>query len=75
MAVKILLKNSPKTVLIDDFSYKFITENEYLKKLNFSQNLREHSSGCAVFQKSWRMNDGKYKTETVTSTSLLLRNF
>ncbi len=75
MAVKVLLKNSPKTVILDDEVYEYITSNEYLSKVQLIDNLREHSSGCAVFQKSWRKPDGTYKTDTIYLHKLVAEQF
>lgn len=75
MAVKILLKNSPKTVIVDDDVYEYVTTNDYLTKVEFISNLRLHSSGCAVFQKSWKKTDGTYKTETIYLHKLVAQNF
>ncbi len=65
MIYKIKLKNSPKTVKVDDFVYEYFSTNEYFKNLNFVNNIRVHSSGCAVYQKAWRKPDGTYNTETI----------
>lgn len=65
MLFKINLKNADKTVLVDANVYDFLTKNEYLKSLEFTKNLRLHSSGYAVFQKSWQQKDGTYKVETI----------
>jgi len=75
MAVKILLKNSPKTVIVDDEAYEYIISNDYLTKVELISNLRLHSSGCAVFQKSWKKTDGNYKTETIYLHKLIAQNF
>lgn len=75
MLVKIQLKNSPNEVLVDDFVYEYLCTNPYLKSLDLVHNLREHSSGRAVFQKSWRQNDGKYKTETLYLHKLVAERF
>ncbi len=65
MIYKIKLKNSPKTVKVDDYVYEYFSTNEYFKNLNFVNNIRIHSSGCAVYQKAWRKPDGTYNTETI----------
>lgn len=75
MLVKLQLKNSPKTVTIDENVYEFISTNPYLKSLDFEHNLREHSSGRAVFQKSWRKSDGSYKVETIYLHKLIGEKF
>jgi hypothetical protein len=62
---KIKLKNTEKSVSIDPEVYEFFANDAYFKKLDFLNNLREHSTGCAVFQKSWPKADGTYKVETI----------
>ncbi len=75
MLYKVKLKNSDETVLLDDQCYEFLTSDPYLVKVDFINNLRRHSSGCAVFQKTWRKADGSYKTETIYLHKLLAEKF
>ncbi len=75
MLVKVQLKNSEKTVIIDDKVHEYVSTNSYLKNLDFEHNLREHSSGRAVFQKSWRKSDGSYKVETIYLHKLVAEKF
>jgi hypothetical protein len=75
MLYKIGLKNSKKTVLVNDFTYEYITTNPYMLQLKLSENLREHSNGYAVFQKSWPQKSGKYKTETIYLHKLVAEKF
>ena len=65
MLYKIQLKKSEEHVTVDDYVYEFFINDPYLKKLDFINNIRKHSTGCAVFQKSWAKADGGYKVETV----------
>lgn len=65
MLFKLNLKNANKSVIIDDFVYDYLSNNPYLKELEFEKNLRLHSSGYAVFQKAWRQKSGGYRTETI----------
>lgn len=51
--------------MVDDIVYNHLLTDPYLSKINFIDNLRLHSSGCAVFQKSWRKAGGEYKIETI----------
>ena len=51
--------------MLDSEIYEELTNDPYLQKIDFIENLRKHSSGCAVFQKSWRNKDGSYKIETI----------
>jgi hypothetical protein len=62
---KIKLKNAEETVVVDDFVYEFLTNDPYLAKIGFVDQLRKHSSGCAFFQKAWTQKDKSYKTETI----------
>ena len=75
MSVKLFLKNSPRIVMVDSKVYDFITKDPYLKELNFEHNLREHSSGRAVFQKSWKQKDGSYKTTTIYLHKIIAEKF
>jgi len=65
MLYKIKLKNADEHVVLDDFIYEHLATDPYLKEIDFVNNLRKHSSGCVVFQKSWRRADMKYKIETI----------
>lgn len=65
MIYKVKLKNADEFLLLDDEVYQWLTSEPYFAKLDFVNNLRKHSSGCAVFQKSWRKADGSYKVETI----------
>ena len=65
MLYKVKLKNAEETVTLDDKVYHHLTTDPYLVKIDFVNNLRKHSSGCAVFQKSWKRADGLYKIETI----------
>jgi hypothetical protein len=72
---KVKLKNSDDTVLLDDTTYEYLTTDPYLVEINFINNLRKHSSGCAVFQKTWKRADGSYKTETIYLHKLIAEKF
>lgn len=65
MLYKVKLKNADDNVLLDDNVYEWLTSDSYLSKVDFINNLRKHSSGCAVFQKTWKKADGTFKTETI----------
>lgn len=75
MLYKVKLKNSEDTVLLDDKVYEYLTTDPYLVKVKFIENLRKHSSGCAVFQKTWKKADGNYKTETIYLHKLIAEHF
>ncbi len=72
---KVKLKNADDSVLLDSPTYEWIISDPYLSKIDFINNLRKHSSGCAVFQKTWRKADGDYKTETIYLHKLIAEKF
>ena len=75
MLYKIKLKNADENVLLDDHVYEALTADAYLAKVDFVNNLRRHSSGCAVFQKTWKKAEGGYKTETLYLHRLIAERF
>lgn len=75
MLYKIKLKNSDENVLLDDKVFEFLSNEPYFKKVDFLNNLRRHSSGCAVFQKTWKKAEGGYKTETIYLHKLIAERF
>lgn len=75
MIYKIKLKNSEQSVLLDDKVYEWLLSDPYLARIDFLNNLRLHSSGCAVFQKTWKTAEGSYKTETIYLHKLIAENF
>lgn len=76
MSHKIKLRNSTSKVLLDDKGYKYVTTDSYLKKVDFINSLRKHSSGCAVFQKTKKKaRGGGYKTETIYLHKLIAEKF
>ena len=75
MLYKVKLKNASDTVLLDDKVYEYLTTDAYLVKVDFINNLRKHSSGCAVFQKTWPKAGGGYKTETIYLHKLIAEKF
>ncbi len=75
MLYKVKLKNADDHVLLDDDVYDWLTTDAYLKRVDFINNLRRHSSGCAVFQKTWKKADGGYKTETIYLHKLVAEKY
>ncbi len=75
MIYKVKLKNADDMVLLDDHVYEWLTNDPYLSKVKLIQNLRKHSSGCAVFQKTWKKADGDFKTETIYLHKLIAEKF
>ena len=65
MLYRVKLKNAEDHILLDSEVYDYLVSDPYLVKIDFINNLRRHSSGCAVFQKTWRKSSGDYKTETI----------
>jgi hypothetical protein len=72
---KVKLKNADETVLLDDHVYEWLSTDPYLVKIDFVNNLRKHSSGCAVFQKTWKKADGGFKTETIYLHKLIAEKY
>lgn len=72
---KVKLKNSDDMVLLDGHVYEALIADPYLSKVDFINNLRKHSSGCAVFQKTWKKADGSFKTETIYLHKLIAERF
>ena len=65
MTYKIKLKNADENILLDSQTYEWLSTDPWYQKVEFLKNLRKHSSGCAVFQKTWKKADGDFKTETI----------
>ena len=75
MLYKVKLKNADENVLLDDHVFEWLTSDPYLVKVDLINNLRRHSSGCAVFQKTWKKSDGSFKTETIYLHKLVAERF
>lgn len=65
MTVKIPLKNSSKVVLLDQKVYEELLNDPEVKALNLLENLRVHSSGCAVYQRTKKIRQKEYETITI----------
>lgn len=61
--------------MLDAKVYEWLTTDERLAKLDLINNLRKHSSGCAVFQKTWKRDEGGYRTETIYLHKIIAENF
>ena len=59
------LKNAEKVVKVDDHVHDWLASHPDLAKDDFIHNLRLHSSGCAVFQKTRKVSKGEYDTQTI----------
>lgn len=75
MLYKVKLKNADEFVLLDEDVYSWLTTEPYLVRVDFINNLRKHSSGCAFFQKTWKKADNGYKTETIYLHKLIAERF
>lgn len=75
MTHEIRLKNSENVALIDEQTYEFLTTDIRMKKIDFLNNLRQHSSGCAVFQKTSKIGAGTYETETLYLHKVIAERF
>ncbi|MBL7827465.1 MAG: hypothetical protein JNJ57_12585 [Saprospiraceae bacterium] len=75
MIYKVKLKNSDESVRLDSATYEWLTSDPYFVEIDLINNLRRHSSGCAVFQKTWRRADNTYKTETYYLHKLIAEKF
>lgn len=75
MLYKVKLKNADDYVLLEEEVYTWLTTEPYLVRMDFINNLRKHSSGCAFFQKTWKKADGTYKTETIYLHKLIAERF
>lgn len=75
MLYKVKLKNADEEVLLDSAVYEYLTTDPYLVKVDFINSLRRHSSGCAVFQKTWKKASGGFKTETIYLHKLIAEKF
>ena len=67
MLVKIKLKNIEDSVTVDEKVYQTLATDPYFAKIKFVDNLRQHSSGCVVFQRTWKseQDEKRYETETI----------
>jgi HNH endonuclease len=76
MVYKVKLKNADASVVVDASVYEWLTTDPYLVQIDFINNLRRHSSGCAVFQKTWRKAViGAFKTETIYLHKIIAERF
>ncbi|MEM6396362.1 MAG: Pathogenesis-related transcriptional factor and ERF protein [Bacteroidota bacterium] len=76
MAFRIQLKNSEKYAYLDEQVYHTLNNDKELAQYGFLTNLREHSSGCAVFQKTRRKEDGDgFEVLTIYLHKLIAERF
>ncbi len=65
MNVNIPLKNSSKVVILDEKVYEQLIKDPEVQRLDLLNQLREHSSGCAVYQKTRKLKPKEYETQTI----------
>ncbi len=77
MLQHIKLKNAPEEAILDAHVYEELSNDDHLVELDFLNNLRLHSSGCVVFQKTFKCEDAKkgYRTETIYLHKLVAERF
>jgi hypothetical protein len=75
MIVKIPLRNTSESAVVDAEVYDFLVENPYLKKIKFLESLRKHSRGYAFFQKNWPLGGGVYRNETIYLHKIIAEKF
>ncbi len=75
MTYKVKLSNAEEYVLLDPEVYEWLSNDPYFSTLGILKHLRMHSSGCAVFQKSWRKADGTTKIETYYLHKLIAEKY
>ncbi len=73
---RIPLKNAPEEAMIDLHVFEKLLQDRHLAKVGFFDNLRMHSSGCVVFQKSFKCDTQKgYRTETLYLHKLIAERY
>ncbi|MTB49842.1 Pathogenesis-related transcriptional factor and ERF protein [Lewinella sp. W8] len=77
MVKSIQLKNSEDQALLDQQVYEELRQDPHLKEVDFFQNLRRHSSGCVVFQKTYKRSGKEkgYRTETIYLHKLIAERY
>ena len=69
------LKNFDAEALVDDEVFHLLKNDPELTDLGFVDNLRLHSSGCVVFQKTRKEPDGQFSTTTLYLHKLIAERF
>lgn len=74
---KLSLKNDHEVVLLDQHVFEELSRDPHLLKIAFFDNLRKHSSGCVVFQKTYKKPepDKGYRTETIYLHKLVAERY
>ena len=71
------LKNAAEAALVDQQVYDELSQLPHLVEVDFFNNLRRHSSGCVVFQKTYKRSGGEkgYRTETIYLHKLIAEHY
>lgn len=74
---KLFLKNSTEEAIVDQYIFEKLSQDVHLSDINFFQHLRRHSSGCVVFQKTYKTGKGAkdYRTETIYLHKLIAERY
>ncbi len=72
---KIKLRNSNEKVILDEQGYEYLSTDPKMVKLDILNNLRLHSTGCAVYQKTQKTRGGKGKVVTLYLHKVLAEKF
>lgn len=74
---KLSLKNDPEVVLVDQQVFDELSRDPHLSEIDFFNNLRKHSSGCVVFQKTYKKSGTPkgYRTETIYLHKLIAERY
>ena len=76
MTQRITLKNSTQQAVLDQHVYDTLRQDPRLSKLEVLDNLRLHSSGCVVFQKTQKCDSQKgYRTITIYLHKLIAERY
>ena len=76
MTHRIQLKNSSQHAHLDHHVYQALLQDTRLNKLGVLDNLRLHSSGCVVFQKTQKCdNERGYRTITIYLHKLIAERY
>ena len=77
MIHRIKLKNVEQDALLDTQVYEDLSRDPHLQELEVLNNLRLHSSGCVVFQKTFKCEEANkgYRTETIYLHKLIAERY
>lgn len=77
MPHRIKLKNASEEAILDDTVFEELAQDSHLQELEVLDNLRLHSSGCIVFQKTFKCENAKkgYRTETIYLHKLIAERY